>query len=585
MDTSSFKKDTLIVGVGGAGLIVAGKIAESHPDIADFAVISADSQMLRECPISTKFLMWKKSDDPCGYRGMIPLILKELVEKYKDELIPLYESPHSKVIIIVGLGGDSGTAIPLLVDEFKSRNKQVTAVVSIPFLFEGPKKFNRVMVLVHELKDKGINAIFVDLQNLVHRHPELKFENCFTIADQEIINIVLDMFKGNDLIEIEAQPHEDSQLMRLSPDSYSEEYGQVQTLCDIIKVLNDKNRYQLMEPLFNDMKEVMARYMRRGTISERTRRIINAGLLKDEDVFSDGVLDVAKLRQNLLEKIKSGEDDRIEEVMAKRDVFKLAGLVQYMNEFRRYMSSDEIRGDLCHFVFDGITSCGDFSKSRLNDKMFRYYPLGGHAFPYFVLFQAIEAMWPQITTDGVLDNSKLQQVMINRYQEDRDKYGLLSMAMTHYAQDSSCHPEVYVPKYGEYYGPILVEDNAINRRYIESCGEGKGPYKTDDYYEYQIMKLLIASDLKYVSVDNGLLIPRGDFSLPVYGPLGKIHFASQSAKEEYIKKKLLENNMPVSMLETRAPLSEADEHQSQESRKETILAKFRRMIGLNDDTE
>lgn len=583
MDTSSFKKDTLIVGVGGAGVIVTGKIALSHPDMADYAVISSDRQMLYECPIDNKILMWGKSDDSCG--TVRPFPLNDLVVRYRDDLIPLYESPHSRVIIIAGLGGESGPAIPILVNEFESKGKQVIAVVSIPFLFEGPKKFNRVMTTVHEFQEKGIKTIFVDLQHLVHRYPKLDFTNCFTMADQEIINIVLKQFKGNELIENEVQQHEDIQSMRLSPESYTEEYGQVQTLCDIIKVLNDKNQYQSIDPLFNDIKEVMARYVRRGTISERTRRTINAGLLKDEDVFSDGVLDVAKLRQSLLDRIKSGEDDQIEEVMAKRDVFKLASLVQYMNEFRRYMSTDEIRGDLCHYVFDGITSCGDFSKSRLNDKVFCNYPFGGYAYPYYALLQAIQAMWPQITTDGVLDNSKLQQVMINRYQEDRDKYGLLSLALNHYVQDGPCHPEVYVPKNGEYYGPVLVEDDAIRRRYIESCGEGKGPYRTDDYYEYQIMNLLIASDLKYVSVDKGLLIPKGDFSLPVYGPMGKIHFASQNDKEEFIKQKLLENNMPVSLLETRVPQSEADENPSKESIVEKTLAKIRRLLGLNGDTK
>ena len=581
MDTSSFKKDTLIVGVGGPGLIVAGKIALSNPDIADFAVISYDRQMLCECPIDRKFLMWGKSIDPCGGGGARPFPLKNLVEEYREDLIPLYEGPHSRVIIIAGLGGDSGSAIPLLANEFELNGKEVLAVVSIPFLFEGAKKFKRVMDLVQEFKEKGINTIFVDLQNLVNRHPELDFTNCFPIADQEIINIVLSQFKGNDLIEDEVQPHDGSQPMRLSPESYAEEYGQVQTLCDIIKVLNDKNHYQSMEPLFEDMAKVMARYVRRGTISERTRRTINAGMLNDEDVFSDGVLDVAKLRQNLLYRIKNEEDDQIEEVMAKRDVFKLAGLVQYMNDFRRYTSSDEIRDDLCRFVFDRITSCGDFRMSHLNDKMFYNHPMGGHAYPYFAFIQAIKAMWSQISTDGVLDNSKLQKVMINRYQEDRDKYGLFSLALKHYVQDSSCHPEVYVPKSGEYFGPVLVEDFPFSsRRYIESCGEGKGPNRTDDYYEYQIMKQLIASDPKYVSIgpNNDLIIPKEDFSLPAYGPTGKFHFPFKIAQEEFIKKQLFENNMPVTQ-------SETEERQNRESMIEKARAKIRRMIGRNDDAE
>ena len=42
--------------------------------------------------------------------------------------------------------------------------------------------------------------------------------------------------------------------------------------------------------------------------------------------------------------------------------------------------------------------------------------------------------------------------MIDKYQQDVAEYGIAKVVSENYEQDSSCHPEVYCPKHGEYYG-------------------------------------------------------------------------------------------------------------------------------------
>ena len=79
--------------------------------------------------------------------------------------------------------------------------------------------------------------------------------------------------------------------------STQEEYGQVQTLCDIIKAANEEKHFKSTQEVFEGISPIMARYIKRGTIGELTRHHIEAGLLNDESLFSDGQLDCDALRK------------------------------------------------------------------------------------------------------------------------------------------------------------------------------------------------------------------------------------------------------------------------------------------------
>ena len=67
--------------------------------------------------------------------------------------------------------------------------------------------------------------------------------------------------------------------------STQEEYGQVQTLCDIIKAANEEKHFKSTQEVFEGISPIMARYIKRGTIGELTRQHIQAGLLNDESLF------------------------------------------------------------------------------------------------------------------------------------------------------------------------------------------------------------------------------------------------------------------------------------------------------------
>jgi hypothetical protein len=273
--------------------------------------------------------------------------------------------------------------------------------------------------------------------------------------------------------------------------STQEEYGQVQTLCDIIKAANEEKHFKSTQEVFEGISPIMARYIKRGTIGELTRQHIQAGLLNDESLFRDGQLDCDALRKKLLESITTDKDDKFESIMAQRDVFKFVGLLMYFNCFRKYTSVEQIREDFCQHLFNEEKTDGDLSKSWLNDKMFFCFPMGGHAYPYFSFFWALESLWKSVSDEnGVLDNEKLQKKMIDEYQTCKKEMGLEALVDAHYSDDGPCHPEVFFPNTEDFYGPVLVAVEN-ERKYIESCGEGKGPNRYPYRYEQALLQRII----------------------------------------------------------------------------------------------
>lgn len=284
--------------------------------------------------------------------------------------------------------------------------------------------------------------------------------------------------------------------------STQEEYGQIQTLCDIIKAVNEEKHFKSTQEVFDGITPIMDRYLKRGTIGELTRQRIKAGLLNDESLFRDGQLDCDALRKKLLESITTDTEDKFERIMAQRDVFKFVGLLMYFNCFRKYTSVEQIREDFCQYIFDEETRDGDLSQSYLNDKLFFGFPLGGYAYPKFAFFWALESLWEYVSDEnGVLDNDKLQNKMVDEYQKYKKEMGLEALVDAHYSDDGPCHPEVFFPNTEEFYGPVLVAVES-ERKFIESCGEGKGPNSYLYGYEQALLQKILNKESNHSSSDK-----------------------------------------------------------------------------------
>ena len=439
---------------------------------------------------------------------------ESLIEKHEEKLQPVFEANPPMVILVVGLGSRAGYQACAIAKEFIRKNIYVKVIASLPYKLEGEGNINRAKDALLRLRNINAEIIELDLNTL---NPSY-IRDAYTLADHSFMHLILQALSDERQVRNEIQ--EQTPSARLEENKFSEEYGQVQTICDIIKTLNDKHHYTSVEAITKDMAEVMGQYVRRGTIGKQTLMFVLKEGLQNELAFKNGKLDYAALQRHLLN--ANNSDSPIEQIMSNRDVNKFLGLLSYMNEFRRYTSVEQIKNDFCAIGSEALRD--DCKERRLS---------------YISFFRALHALWEQVSVDGVLDNTKLQAKMIDEYQQDKQEYGLEKVAAEHYHSDSPCHPEVYFPN-PDYHGPVLVADED-RRRFVESCGEGKGPNRSPDLYEFRLTQALIESDSKYIQVGEGgcesYLIPKCDNTLPVYGYMGKIHFSTKEEKDKFLKKK------------------------------------------------
>lgn len=245
-----------------------------------------------------------------------------------------------------------------------------------------------------------------------------------------------------------------------------EEYGQVRAIADIVKTLNNQNRYDSLSLLLHDLDNIIKKYEKRGTLTFDTLSLIKSILFQNENsLFSNYNFDV-NLFGELLEN-KEYINDEIENIFKLQTNAKLLRIVKILNKKKIYTSSSEIINDL-----DKI----------LNSHLF---DLNYHE-PIYFLKQGLLNSWNEIAINGKLDNFLMEKVIFQDHESKVKKLGLGKVIEIDYKQ-GGCHSNVYSPKkVGT--APIYVKME--NDEYAKSCGQGKGPYGDPNIFEEQLLRLL-----------------------------------------------------------------------------------------------
>lgn len=294
-------------------------------------------------------------------------------------------------------------------------------------------------------------------------------------------------------------------------------HGQVRTLADIVIALNKENHYTSPDDALRDLHDYFQRIKRGGDETAFIAlRILWNSLGK---VFTNGSLDVEHLC-GIMEDfgtIDSGWD----EAYLSYCLDKLLKIITYFNDFRRYNDPNSLNDDLREAgVFD-FDHCGPQKEPY-------YFNIAGYPFHFFST--GISKYWNMMTTDGVLDSRKLNNIMFDTHQRGIKKYGLEAVIGHDFESDEPCHPEVYFPKRTGT-APVYVK---TRRGFIKSCGEGKGPNSIPDYYEIRYALPILKKSPDYTEI-NGFFVPKKDYTLPIYHEWqGKITLPADQTPEEFI---------------------------------------------------
>lgn len=155
-----------VVGVGGAGGNAVNRMIQSGMRGVDFIAINTDAQDLENNAAEQKIQIGKNLTKGLG-AGAKADIGKAAMEADKEAITALLEG-SDMVFITAGMGGGTGTgAAPIIAQISKELGILTVGIITLPFNFEGPKRMNRALNGVEELRKTCDTVIGIPNQKLM----------------------------------------------------------------------------------------------------------------------------------------------------------------------------------------------------------------------------------------------------------------------------------------------------------------------------------------------------------------------------------------------------------------------------------
>ena len=164
------------IGVGGGGIHAVNHMYLQGIEGVTLVVLDTDSHLLDASPVHNRILL--RSD----------ITYRTAAEESESEIAAFFDGDTKMVIIVAGLGGETGTDVAPVVARI-AREKEVTltvGIVTIPFQFEGTNKILKALDGIEEMR-KYVDALFViDNQRLTEIYNDLDQSNAFAKSDETL---------------------------------------------------------------------------------------------------------------------------------------------------------------------------------------------------------------------------------------------------------------------------------------------------------------------------------------------------------------------------------------------------------------
>ncbi len=155
-----------VVGVGGAGGNAINRMITSNMSGVDFFVINTDAQDLDNNIAEHKIQIGKNLTKGLG-AGAQSTIGQQAMEADREAVKSVLEDADM-VFITAGLGGGTGTgAAPIVAQITRELGILTVGIVTLPFNFEGPKRMDRGLTGVTEMRKFCDTVITIPNQKLM----------------------------------------------------------------------------------------------------------------------------------------------------------------------------------------------------------------------------------------------------------------------------------------------------------------------------------------------------------------------------------------------------------------------------------
>jgi len=175
-----------VMGVGGGGNNAINHMYMQNIEGVSFVVLNTDRQQLNESPVPNRVLLGPNTTHGLG-AGNIPETAKRAAEESEAEIAQLFDDDTKMVFITAGMGGGTGTgAAPVVARIAHEKGVLTIGIVTIPFLFEGPRKILKALAGADEMGKYVDALLIINNQRLTEIYSDLDFTNAFGKADDTL---------------------------------------------------------------------------------------------------------------------------------------------------------------------------------------------------------------------------------------------------------------------------------------------------------------------------------------------------------------------------------------------------------------
>jgi len=165
-DLAEQKAKLKVVGVGGAGGNAINRMISTNMEGVDFIVINTDAQDLENNAAEQKIQIGSTLTKGLG-AGARSTIGLEAMETDREAVQTLLEGADM-VFITAGMGGGTGTgASPVIAQIARELDILTVGIVTLPFNFEGPKRMNRGLAGISEMRKTCDTLLIIPNQKLM----------------------------------------------------------------------------------------------------------------------------------------------------------------------------------------------------------------------------------------------------------------------------------------------------------------------------------------------------------------------------------------------------------------------------------
>ncbi len=177
-----------VIGLGGAGNNAVNRMIETGLRGVEFVAANTDAQVLATSLAETRIQMGDHLTKGLG-AGANPEVGEQAALEDRDRI---GEALHGSdlVFLTAGMGGGTGTgASPVVAEVARELGALTVAVVTKPFLMEGPKRMRVAEEGLRRLQDKVDALIVVENQRLMTAlDRKVKLTDAFRVADRVLYN-------------------------------------------------------------------------------------------------------------------------------------------------------------------------------------------------------------------------------------------------------------------------------------------------------------------------------------------------------------------------------------------------------------